>query len=420
MINPLSLIKIKQYIKDDRYLFVAGAFIVMTLAWGIYYSFGIFMIPFLEEFGWTRANTAGAFAVAVFIEGLGGIYAGRIADRLGIRRVMFVCGILIAVACIGMSFIQNLWQFYLCYGLCFGLGMSCTYTPLASTIVRIFTRQRGLMLGIFVAGLGVGSLVITPFADYLLRHFTWRFSFVILGVVALVVICGITRWLHPGVLLAKGSDSVPQVNKITENNGTSLPDGVLLPTGGGKQLAFLCGILLCWGYAAYGVMAHFAAYAIALDIKPSQAALALAFMGGMISIGKITIGLCADHFGNKATLVTALAMMFASLLWLKQAALLWEFYLFAAIFAFGFSCASVVMPGLVADTFGLRSHGFLLGITNVFACTGCAIGPVLTGHIYDVSGNYDSALWVFAATGLGSVAIASSLRSSRESCEEVI
>ena len=166
----LNLSQFKQYTGDARYLVVVGAFMVMTLAWGIYYSFGIFLIPLLEAFGWTRANTAGAFAVAIFIEGLGGIYAGRMADRLGIRRVVFGCGILIAVACISMSFIQNLWQFYLCYGLFLGLGLSCTYAPLASTIMRLFSSKRGLMMGIVVAGLGVGSLIITPLADYLLRH----------------------------------------------------------------------------------------------------------------------------------------------------------------------------------------------------------------------------------------------------------
>ena len=116
MTQLLNRVQFKQYIRDDRYKVVLGAFIVMTLAWGIFYSFGIFLIPLLEEFGWTRANTAGAFAIAIFIEGLGGIYAGRLADRLGIRPVVFSCGVLIALACIGMSFIQNLWQLYVCYG----------------------------------------------------------------------------------------------------------------------------------------------------------------------------------------------------------------------------------------------------------------------------------------------------------------
>jgi MFS family permease len=417
MFNPLSLIKIIPYKRDDRYPVVAGAFLVMMLAWGIYYSFGIFMIPLLEEFGWTRANTAGAFAMAVFIEGLGGIYAGRLADRWGIRRVMVGCAILIAVACMGMFLINNLWQFYLCYGLCLGLGLSCTYTPLASNITRIFTRQRGLMMGIVVAGLGMGSLVITPFADYLLRHFNWRISFVVLGGVALAIISGSTRWFRPDAHLSPGSDAPSKIWEETHANGADLSQGALLPTGGAQQLVLMCGILLCWGYAAYGMMAHFAAYAIALDIKPSQAALALAFMGGMISIAKIIIGLSTDRFGNKATLLAALVMMFVSILWLKQARLLWEFYIFAAFFAFGFACASVVMPGLVADTFGLQSHGFLLGITNVFACAGCAIGPVLTGHIYDVTGNYASALWFFAGSGLASVVIASCLRSSRRTIE---
>ncbi len=415
MTQLLSLAQLKQYTRDDRYLVVVGAFTVMTLAWGIYYSFGIFLIPLLEEFGWSRANTAGAFAVAIFIEGLGGIYAGRIADRVGIRQVVFGCGILIAVACIGMSVIQTLWQLYLCYGLFLGLGLSCTYAPLASTITRLYSTKRGLMMGIVIAGLGVGSLIITPFADYFLRIIGWRFSFGILGGVALVVICGISKWFPTGVYSPESPDSKLQNPRYSDTNEESLAHGQLLPTGGGRQLALICGLLLCWGYAAYGVMAHFAAYAIAQDINPPQAAFALAFMGGMISVGKITIGICVDRFGSKPTLVIALITMFASLLWLKQATMLWEFYLFAAIFAFGFACASVVMPGLVADSFGLRSHGYLLGITNVFACGGCAIGPVLTGHLYDASGNYNSAIWIFAAFGLASAVIASCLHASQQS-----
>ena len=412
MTQLLNRVQFKQYIRDDRYKVVLGAFIVMTLAWGIFYSFGIFLIPLLEEFGWTRANTAGAFAIAIFIEGLGGIYAGRLADRLGIRPVVFSCGVLIALACIGMSFIQNLWQLYVCYGLFLGLGLGCTYAPLASAVTRLFSSKRGLMMGIVVAGLGVGSLIITPFADYFLRHNGWRFSFGILGTMAFVVICGITKWFPSGVGIPGSPIPETEVYKSTDHIEAPLPEGPLLPSGGRQQLALICGLLICWGYAAYGIMAHFAAYAIAHGINPPQAAFALAFLGGMISVGKITIGISVDRFGSKPTLVTALATMLASLLWLKQATLLWEFYLFAAVFAFGFACASVVMPGLVADTFGLRSHGYLLGITNVFACAGCAVGPVLSGYLYDATGNYNSAVWIFAAFALASAVIASCLRSS--------
>ena len=226
------------------------------------------------------------------------------------------------------------------------------------------------------------------------------------------MICGITNWFPSGVILPGNSDSESRVDASIDDRQASIPEGPLLSNGGGRQLALICGLLLCWGYAAYGIMAHFAAYAIAHDINPPQAALALAFMGGMISFGKIAIGISVDRFGSKPTLVIALTTMFVSLMWLKQATLLWEFYLFAAIFAFGFACASVVMPGLVADSFGLRSHGYLLGITNVFACVGCAIGPVLAGHLYDATGNYNSAIWIFAASGLASALIASCLRSS--------
>jgi MFS family permease len=229
---------------------------------------------------------------------------------------------------------------------------------------------------------------------------------------ALVIICGIAKWFPAGVCATAGSDPVSRIQPSDIDNAASLLDGPLLPEGTRGQLVLICGILFFWGYAAYGVMAHFAAYAISVEVRSSQAAFALAFMGAMISFGKIAIGIGVDRFGSKPTLVAALAMMFTSLLWLKQASSLWEFYLFAVIFSFGFACASVVMPGLVADTFGLRSHGYLLGITNVFACAGCATGPVLAGHLYDASGNYNSAIWIFAVSGLASAALASCLRYS--------
>jgi MFS family permease len=93
-------------------------------------------------------GTIASFAVAIFIEGLGGIYAGRVADRLGIRRVVFSYGILIAVACISMSFIQNLGQFYL-FAAIFAFGFACASVVMPSLVADIFgLRSHGFLLGV--------------------------------------------------------------------------------------------------------------------------------------------------------------------------------------------------------------------------------------------------------------------------------
>lgn len=73
------------------------------------------------------------------------------------------------------------------------------------------------------------------------------------------------------------------------------------------------------------------------------------------------------------------------------------------------------MPGLVADAFGLHAHGFLLGITNIFACIGCAVGPVVTGHLFDLQGNYTVAIGVFAVMALSRSLLALGVRAAERS-----
>ena len=89
--------------------------------------------------------------------------------------------------------------------------------------------------------------------------------------------------------------------------------------------------------------------------------------------------------------------MAAALFWLVPATEPWKLYLFAGAFGFAYGpCASLASP-LIARLFGLTSHGLILGVTSLSLTTGAAIGPVLAGHIFDVTNSYQVAFLVSGA-----------------------
>jgi MFS family permease len=129
------------------YFIVAAAFCSIFVLFAVYYAFGVFFKPVLEEFGWTRAMTSGAFSLSALLMGVLGIVMGGLNDRFGPRMVMTLCGILIGLGYILMSQIRTIWHLYLFYGIFVGAGMSASYIPLMSTVARWAWRLMGAVEG---------------------------------------------------------------------------------------------------------------------------------------------------------------------------------------------------------------------------------------------------------------------------------
>jgi MFS family permease len=167
---------------------VAAAFVVMLVAWGTYYTFGVFFKPLSTDFGWTRAMTAGAFSLYLVIHGILGIVAGGFTDRRGPRLVVGICALFLCAGYLLLSRIGAIWQLYLFYGILIGVGMSGMWIPQVATITRWFVAKRGLVLGIVVAGVGIGQLIFPLLARHIISTASWRMGYFIMGIIALVII----------------------------------------------------------------------------------------------------------------------------------------------------------------------------------------------------------------------------------------
>ncbi len=397
------------------YIIVAIAFLIMMIAWGVNYTFGVFFTPLLKEFGWSRAMTSGAFSLGIFLEGFGGMFMGRICDRFGPRSVVAVCGILLGMGYMLMSQISSTWHLYLFYGVLAGIGLSGTYVPLLSTVSKWFNSQRGLMIGIVASGMGAGTLLMAPFASWLISINGWRFSYTTVGLAALIIIVISAFFLRLPVKECADSYAVPDIPRKTHQSAPIHPRDARVVL---KTVSFwlLCTVFMCWGMVIFAILVHITPLAIEAGFSGAEAANILTIFGGSVFFAKIITGMIADRLGSKPALVMGLGMLMAGLFLLLTIDTLWALYLFAVFFAFGYGCGSVIMPNIVAEMFGLISHGVLLGIVNFFACIGCAIGPVTAGWLFDRSGNYNTAFVTTTVIGALTLIIALSIETTKKKC----
>ena len=390
------------------HIIVAAALAVMVIVWGTNYSFGVFFTPILREFGWTRAVTTGAFGLAMLLEGFGGMFMGRMNDRFGARWVVTICGLCMGGGLLLMSKISQVWQLYLYYGVMVGIGLSGSYVPLASTVTRWFERKRGLMVGIIAAGMGLGTMIMSPIANQLIQSHGWRSSYIIVGLGVIICITGLAQ-----ILKNPAADDLPVSQRriksieILERHAESIEMKRALKTG---QLWLLCAICFLWGGLSLIIFVHIAPHVIDLGFSAAQAASVLSVIGGVVFGAKIVLGIITDIIGSKRTFLIGLGAMFIGLFWLLFSKELWALYLFAFIYSFGYAGGSVVMPTIVAEIFGLGSHGGIFGVVNFSACCGVAVGPMLVGWLYDTSGDYQSAICYMVAFSLLNMLMAFGLR----------
>ena len=378
------------------YIVVVATLCIMVVAWGTFFAFGVFFKPMSAEFGWTRAMTSGAFSLCMLVRGLLGIVMGGLTDRFGPRMVMTLCGFLLGIGYLLMSQLSAIWQLYLFYGVIIGAGMGGAWVPLLSTVARWFTKRRGMMTGIVLAGTGIGTLVAPPVANWLISTYDWRVSYIITGSMILVVVILAAQLLRrdPSQMgqIPYGEDKGDEQELQLGAEEFSLKEAAYT-----RQFWVTSAMFFCFGFALFAIVVHIAPHATELGISTASAATILSTIGGLGIVGRVVLGSAGDRIGNRQVFIIGFILMSAALFWLAPATELWMLYLFGAIFGFVQGGMGASQSPLVAGLFGVRSHGLILGVTSLGFTLGAAVGPFLAGYIFDVTGSYQVAFLVCAA-----------------------
>ena len=390
------------------YIIVLLATLIMVVTWGTFYSFGVFFKPVLLEFGWTRAATSAGYSLGFMLSGLFGILTGRLSDRFGPRMVVTFCGLLIAAGYLLTSQISAIWQLYLFYGMV-GIGSSGAYVPSISAVSRWFIGRRGLMTGIAMAGIGLGTMVMSPLANWLITNYGWRFSYIVVGVAVLLLITLLAQFLRrdPGEkgMRAYGDDFVDRQTLLAKDG--SLAFGRAVRT---RQFWTLCAMFTLVEYSVHNINVHIVPHATDLGISAASAAQILAIIGAMSVTSRIVMGALGDRVSRKAATVVCFVIMLASLVCLLFTRELWSFKLFAVAFGFAYGGYQPLISMLVVDSFGLGSLGVILGTITFTIMAGSAVGPILAGRMFDLTGSYQPAFLICVAFCIIGISLGISLR----------
>lgn len=381
-------------------------FITMLVVLGGNGFFGTFFKPVSEEFHWSRATTAAAFSLNSLIAGLAGIFMGKLNDRFGPRLVITLCGILVGAGFMLMSQVNNLWQLFFFYGVLIGLGMSGTYVPTLSTITRWFSTRLSLMSGIVLIGLSVGELIAAPVASSLIQQHGWRDSYWMIGAIILVVSVAAAQFMRrdPSTMGLKpyGEKQEGQSSVVT---GVSLKEAMVT-----RQFWTVAAMEFVFGFILMTVLVHLVPHITDLNIPISSAAAIMAVCAGASIPGRLILGQAGDRMGNRAIFLIGYFLMAGSLIGLIFVKDSIPLSFCAIVFGFAFGGMEASESPIVAWLFGIRNHGLIFGSLVLAFTIGGALGPFLTGYIFDTFNSYLMAFIIMGVLAITGFALTATLR----------
>ena len=361
-------------------------------------SFGVFVEPLVDLFGWSRGEISVAYSIA-FIVGLPAVVImGWLGDRYGARLLMVGAALLITVGTYLIGTIKELWEFYVYYGFFVGSMGHAAFTVLLPVILtRWFDRYMGLAVGIYWAAMGIGPMIFAPVFRWLIETRGWAPAFTLIAVLVGVILIAFSLLIRssPGEmgLTPYGAEKSPAEPKTPAQSGVA--------TGGlGEVLRKRPVWLLiaihhvgCVGHSI--ILAHIVSMAIVKGVSGMEAAGVLGTIAGASAVSRFASAILAARFGGRILLTAALIGQSAPIFILFFAHESWTFYMFALIFGLCYGGEMVGFPIINRQLFGAGAPlSTIYSFQMVGAGTGMALGGWLGGFLFDLSGAYT---WSVAA-----------------------
>jgi MFS family permease len=389
---------------------VAVAFVTMGIGVNARTAFSLLFPPILDEFGWDRGATAGAFSFGFLVSAVLSPSLGRLMDRRGPRVVMEMGVGLVGAGLLLAPLIRQPWHLYATLGVLVGGGSVClAYTGQSLYLPNWFVRRRGLALSLAFSGVGVGSIVLFPWVQAMIAQAGWRTACWTLGLLTLVLLVPLNllvRHRPQDLGLEPDGDAAPPPTALSEHPA-NVVDAAWVAVDWTLRRA-VATVRFWWialGYftglfAWYAVQVHQTKYLVEIGFGPAQAAWAL----GLVSLtgipGQIGLGHLSDRIGREWVWTVGtlgFALCYLALLLLREAptpALLYFMVVSQGMLGYGLTSVVAAIP---AEIFHGRHFGSILGTLMLAAIGGGAAGPWVAGALHDRTGSYTLAWWIAIA-----------------------
>ncbi len=383
------------------WIIVAAIFTAMFLIWGAINSGAVFFVPMLKYFGWSRARLSVLGSVGALSAGLSAPLVGWILDRADARKVMAAGAALTALGYLAISR-SNTFGELIAMNALVGVGVvSSMGIPVFMVIANWFHERRGLALGIANSGASLGGAAMALVVNRAITLGGWRAGYVTVGIPILLLAAPLIYVIvraRPAVDRIAHDPAAPAApSSIPELPGLEV--GPALRT---RSMWLISAALLLGSTTGTGIGVHIVAYLVGLGYSAAASARALSAIFIATTIGSVASGRLADRLDARRSLVLVQVVWMVAivaLLGARHAAGLWTYVVLAG--AVG-GAAPVLYPVLTVECFGLRRYGTLSGLTAIFNTIGFAAGPILTGRVFDVTGSYRLAFWIYVAMAVAS------------------
>lgn len=393
------------------YATVGVTFVTLGLVYGVWYSYSLFLVALLGEFGWSRSLLAGAFSVFALVHGFLSPVLGWLGERVGPRRLVLAGGLIASLALAADGAISRPWHLYLAFGVLTAIGIAAAgWVPAVLLVQRWFPERLGFALGIAGSGIGMGIFLVVPFCQVLIEWLGWRWAFRTVGALTALWVIPATFLLVRDRPLRAGtagpSGDRPRTPAISAGSAAS-PGGpkdmTLASALRTSSFWLLASTHVLGSFCAQSLLVHQAAYLVDHGIPALVAASVVSAVGLSSIVSKTGGGWLSDILGREVVYALGMACVISSIGALGLIAVspgVFLAYAYGVLVGLGYSVTASLMPAVVGDHFRGRNFGSIFGTLQLFNALGGSLGPWVAGRIFDVTGSYRTAFIAAACAAI--------------------
>ncbi len=382
-----------------RWVIVGAGGLLGCVAVGSMFSLPVFLLPISRTTGWSVTGVSTAMTIGFVAMAMASMVWGTLSDRLGPRFVVLTGSIILATSLALASRAHSLLQFQILFGVLIGGATAAIFAPMMACVTGWFDTHRSLAVSLVSAGMGMAPMTMSPFAAWLVSHYDWRTSLLIIAAVAAAVMIPTACLVRQPPALRGG----PGATDGAEASPASLSLDQVLRSPQFVVLV-LTNFFCCATHS--GPIFHTVSYAVSCGI-PMMTAVTIYSVEGLAGMGgRLAFGILGDRLGAKRVLVSGLLLQAFGALAYYFVHQLSEFYAAAAVFGFIYAGVMPLYAVIARENFPLRLMGTVIGGTAMAGSLGMATGPVVGGLIFDRLGSYG---WLYLGScgvGLGTFLVA--------------
>lgn len=369
---------------------VLGCTVIMAVLFAsIINTFSLYVLPVTQELGIGRSSFTYFYSIVTIVSMLANPVFGMLINKIDIRAMVSGCVILAFLGDLLLSRSTGLGMIY-AGGVIMGIALSGGATiPVSVLITNWFKKQRALCIGIAMAGSGIGALIFSPLATWLIGSYGWRTAYLVMGIIILACILPFSLFIfrlkpEDKGLIAYGADEVAdEEKKPAEATGFSYKETLKKP-----MFWLLCATIILVAIVINAVVVNFAPMLTDLGAPKNVITVSLSLAGIFIIIGKILAGRVFDRFGS---MIGTLMLMFCCIVqffFLYNPTTMIMALLFIVFHGLSAPSANLLPAIIIGPLFGDRDYSSKYGITSLCASLGAALSSFVAGFFYNASHSY--------------------------------